>query len=387
MTSLLHPSAIPVNDTPRVRAYTNMKRGLASLRSSRDPADIKAWREMRDHLVSEGSKSLDQRGIERTLIERGVLSERAVTPSSVHGPTFMSNMSVAYANEMFLADELLPVLPVPKLSDEYAVYRKRDNLAVPDDTMAGISTANEIFDNRDSDSYTCEPRGLKKRLEKKTVDNQDEVFDEMMDLNEQVSHLMALAREKRAMTILTTAGSYSGNTTAIAAGSEWDSTGGGNPVLDIRTARHNLWSGNGPGRVIGFCPLSVYLKLGTHPAILDLTKYTSAGIVPRQVLASVFELDDLLIAKAWEDTANQGQTASISRIVSADVFGIVRVASPSKRNAAFGYNFRFKGEVNALTWYKEEEGTRGSYYHQQTCDEVYKVVAPDTGWLLTNCLA
>jgi hypothetical protein len=158
-------------------------------------------------------------------------------------------------------------------------------------------------------------------------------------------------------------------------------------VLNIRTARHNVWSGNGPGRVIGFCPLNVYLRLGTHPAILDLTKYTSAGIVPRQVLAAVFELDDLLIAKAWEDTANEGQTASYARMLSTDVFGIVRVVAPSKRNAGFGFNFRFKGEMNNLTWYKEEEGTRGCYYNQQTCDEVFKVVAPDTGWLITNCLA
>lgn len=379
-------SSVPVNDTARVREYLQMKRATAALRVSRDPADQKAWRRLRDLVVAEGSQSLATRDATRLLEERGMI-ERSVTPSSVHGPTFMSNMSVAYANEAFIADELLPILPVAKLSDEYAIYRKRDNLAVPDDAMKGISTANEVFDNRDSASYTCEARGLKKRLEKKTVDNQDEIFDEMMDLSEQVSHLMALAREKRAMTLLTTAANYSGNTSAIAAGSEWDSASGGDPVKTIRTAVHNLWSGNGPGRKIGFCPLSVYLTLGTHPAILDLTKYTTAGIVPRQVLASVFELDDLLIAKAWEDTANEGQSASYSRIVSTDVFGIVRVAAPSKRNAGFGFNFRFKGEMNNLTWYKEEEGTRGAYYNQQTCDEVYKVVAPDTGWLITNCLA
>jgi hypothetical protein len=379
--------SVPVNDTARVREYLNLKRALAALRTSRDPADQKAWREQRDLVVAQGSQSMDMRAMERMLQERGLLGDRGVTPSSVHGPTFMNGMSVAYANEAFIVDELLPTLPVQKLSDEYAIYRKRDILAAPDDAMKGIGTANEIFDNRDSASYTCEPRGLKKRLEKKTIDNQDEVFDEMMDLSEQVSHLMAFAREKRGLAILANAASYSGNTTAIAAGSEWDSAGGGDPVLNIRTARHNVWSGNGPGRVIGFCPLNVYLRLGTHPAILDLTKYTSAGIVPRQVLAAVFELDDLLIAKAWEDTANEGQTASYSRMLSTDVFGIVRVVAPSKRNAGFGFNFRFKGEMNNLTWYKEEEGTRGCYYNQQTCDEVFKVVAPDTGWLITNCLA
>ena len=384
MTSFHLPS-VPVNDTDRVRAYENYKRGLAALRRSKDPADQRAWRNQRDAVVAEGNRSFAAREIEKMLQERGVL-ERAVTPSSVHSNTFMANFSVQYANEMFIGDELLPMLAVQKLSDEYAIYRKRDMLAVPDDSAKGRSEANEVFDNIDSASYTCEGRMLKKGVEKKTIDNQDEVFDEMMDLSEQVSHLMALAREKRAMTVLTTSGNY-GGTTAIAAGSEWDSASGGDPVKVIRTARHSIWSGNGPVRVVGFCPLSVYLALGSHPAILDLTKYTSAGIVPRQVLASVFELDDLLIAKAWEDTANEGQTASYSRITSSDIFGIVRVAAPSKRSAGFGFNFRFKGEVNNLTWYDEQKGTRGTYYNQQSCDEVFKVTAGDTGHLITNCLA
>lgn len=379
------PLAVPVNDTDRVRAYQNYKRGLAALRRSGDAGDKQAWRTIRDLVVHEGSRSLEAREIERVLAERGIL-ERAVSPSTVHSNGFMSNFSIQYANEQLIGDELLPMLPVMHLSDEYAVYSKRDALAVPDDLATGRSEANEVFDNRTSVSYTCVGRMLKKGIEKKTVDNQDDVFDEMMDLSEQVSNLMALSREKRAMTILTTSGNYA-STTAIASGSEWDSAGGGDPVKAIRTARHSLWNGNGPGRVIGFCPLSVYLALGSHPAILDLTKYTSAGVVPRQVLAALFDLDDLLIAKAWEDTANEGQSASYSRIVSGDIFGMVRVTAPSKRNAGFGFNFRFKGEVNNLTWYDEKKGTRGTYYNQQSCDEIHKVTASDTGHLITNCLA
>jgi hypothetical protein len=383
-------SSVPVNDTDRVRAYRNHKQALAALRRSRAPEDQRAWRDMRDAVVREGTQSLAAReasaAAERILTERGLLGERAVTPSSVHSNTFMANMSVMYANEAYIGAELLPMLPVDKLSDEYAIYSKRDRLAAPSLLMKNRSTAVEVFDNRSSASYTCEGYGVKKGIEKKTIDNQDAVFDEMMDLNDMVSDILAFDFEKRAMTALTTSGNYA-STTAIASGSEWDSAGGGDPVKAIRTARHSLWNGNGPGRVIGFCPLSVYLVLGSHPAILDLTKYTSAGIVPRQVLAAVFELDDLLIAKAWEDTANEGQTASYSRIVTSDIFGIVRVAAPSKRNAGFGFNFRFKGEVNNLSWYEEKEGTRGTYYNQQSCDEVIKIVASDTGHLLTNCLA
>lgn len=377
--------SVPTNKVAGLDAYRDLVSGLNNVRRSADAKHQQAWRDARDLVISRGSLSLAAHEVERILAER--LENRAVTPASVHSNTFLSNLSVAYANEKFIGETLLPSIPVEFLSDEYAIYSKRDHLAAPDDSMKGRSAANEVFDNRTSASYTCEGRGLKKGLEKKTIDNQDAVFDEMMDLNTQVSHLLAFAREKRAMTVLTTSGNY-GGTTAVAAGSEWDSAGGGDPINVILSARHSIWQSDNPTKVIGFCPLSVYLKLVTHPQLLDVTKYTGRGFIPKDVLAGLFELDDLLVAKAWEDTANEGQTASYSRMLTSDVFGIVRVSmSPSKRSASFGYNFRFKGQINNLTWFKQEEGTRGVYYNQQTADEVYKVVAGDTGHLITNCLA
>lgn len=376
----------PSNDTAKVRSYHAARSALAALRRSNDPADQKAWRDVRDAVVSLATKSETDAAVERALVERGMVA-RAVSPSSVHGATFMANMSVQYVNEAYIGDEIVPIVPVAKLTDEYPIYAKRDRLAIPDDSMKGRSMANEVSDSRSSSSYTCVGRGLKKALEKKTIDNQDEVFDEMMDLNDQVADLMALAREQRSMSLLTTSGNYGGNTAAVAAADRWNSVGGGDPVKTIRTALYECWKGNGPGKMIGFCPLSVYLVLGTHPAILDLTKYTSAGIVPRQVLASLFELDDLMIAKAWQDTANEGQTESLSRLVTSKCFGIARVAAnPTKRNASFAYNFRFKGEVNNLTWYEEKEGTRGVYWNQQTTDEIAQAIAPTSGYLLTTVI-
>lgn len=380
-----HIATIPANNVPGAREYAALKVGFARLRASSDPVDRKLWAEERDRVIAQGSESLEVRSLMSKLAERGMLSER-VSPSSVHGPTFLSNMSVKYANEQFIGEALLPVLPVTKLSDEYAIYRKRDMLAVPSAAMPPNGEANEVFQNRDVDSYTCKPWGFKEGLERKTVENQDEVFDEMMDLNEHVAHLLAFDREQRAMAVLTTSGNFGGNTAALVAGEEWDSSAGGDPVKTIRTARHNLWSGTGPGMTIGYCPVNVFLALSCHPAILDLTKHTKAGFVPKAELAAFFELDDILVAKAWQDTANSGQTASVSRMVSTDVFGMVRVTAPSRRNAGFGFNFRFKGQVNNLTWFEPQKGTLGKHWNQQTSDEIHKVVAPDTGYLITNCL-
>src|SRR5690606_2549306 len=127
-----------------------------------------------------GLESLATRDASKMLAARGTFAERA-SSSSVHVQSFMSNLSVKYANEDYIGDALLPPVAVNNLTDKFAIYTKRDGLAVPDDSMTGRSEAREVEQSRSSDTYTCEGRGLKEWLERKTVDNQDDVFDEMMD--------------------------------------------------------------------------------------------------------------------------------------------------------------------------------------------------------------
>lgn len=374
--------------TERVAEYDNYKAAMRRLRTSKDPRDQRAFKEERDKVVAAATRSLEAGEIDR-IIEARLHPEqtRDVSSSDVHASTFMSNMAIKYANEELISDELIPMVPVEHLSDQYPIYSKRDMLAVPDDSMKGRSSPNEVFDTITPGNYVCEARGLKKQLEKKTVDNQDQIFDRMLNLTEQVSRDIAFAREKRGMTLLTTTGSYGSNTAAVAVGDRWDTNSGGDPITLIRTVKEEVWRGNADSSLIGFCPLSVYIKLSTNPVVLDVLKYTSGGIPPRAILAALLELDDIMVAKAWEDTANEGQTQSIARMVTTNCFGIVRVAkAPSKDNVSFAYNFRFKGQINNLSWYKAEDGTRGTYWHQQTVDEKQSIVAADAAYLLRTVI-
>jgi hypothetical protein len=105
-----------------------------------------------------------------------------------------------------------------------------------------------------------------------------------------------------------------------------------------------------------------------------------------QQLAELFELDDLVVARAWEDTANDGQTAAYGRIWGKH-FGIVRVATaPSIRTAAFGWTFRF-GQKNTMQWYDPKPGVAGGYYAKVGLQEDHKVAARDTGSLILNAVA
>lgn len=308
-----------------------------------------------------------------------------VQPGIVHQNSTLSAISVQYANDEYIGEQLMPTVQVGKKSDVYYIYDKRMRLAYPDDKLGPRGEANEISDARSTSSYLCLPYGYENYLDGETLLNQDAPLNEMVDLVEALAEAMSFRRELRIASVLTTGANYSGNTTAIAAANRWDTGTGGQPIKDIQDAIKNTWTGRGAGSLIAFCSYDVFLVLSRHPAILDMFKYTntSPGLATPDMIAGFFGLSRLLVGKARKDTANEGQTAAYSRIWS-DVFGIVRVASrPSIRNAAFGYVFRH-GSPYSIQWFDQRKGLVGGYFAKNTVSEDTKVIAGDTGYLITT---
>lgn len=315
----------------------------------------------------------------------GLARMKLLTPGQVHHDSTLSSVSIQYKNEDYIGLDLLPVVNVNKLSDYFYKYDKRSRLAAPDDSIGSRGEANEIEDKRSDDTYSCKPYALKNYVDALTLANQDAPLNEMVDLVEATNELIDFREELRIASILTTGSNFGGNTTAIAAGSRWDTAGGGNPIKDLQDAIKNIWMGRGPSELVAYCSLDVWNVLSRHPAILDLFKYngSSPGLATPEMLAKFVGLSRILVGKARKDTANEGQNASYARVWS-DVFGIVRVAKqPGIRTASFGYTFRM-GPKRTDEWFDPSKGTEGGYYARVSLKEDHKVVAPDTGFLLTT---
>lgn len=347
------------------KSYLEVKSAILDIANSKDPRD----------------QAIIQREVDAIL-------NLKIAPGEVHSSTLLSNLSVAYSNEAFIGEQLMPAINVSKLSDEFAIYTKRDGFAAPDDALGDEADANSVSMSISSSTFSCKGYGLKEFLSQKAIDNADAIFKTMVDVTEHVNELTAFKREKRIMTILTTSANFGSNTSAIAAADRWNSSGGGNPIKDILTARASVWRGPGQTKLVGYCSQEVYNALKTNPAILDVLKHTRPGTPTRQIMAELFELDDLLVSESWEDTANSGQTASYSKILSAKSFGMVRVStSPTQTKvASFGKTFRFQGKVNQDMWFDKTKGTTGGWYVRVSADEDHKITAADTGYLLTTVI-
>jgi hypothetical protein len=377
-----------------------------SLRLDKAPRVLDAqtvkYRNFRDELLNllDGKTPEDQkravaanqafiRGLARPQFSHeGVSTERAVSMTAVHVDKVIANMSVMYKNSEYIGEQLMPVVTVKDRSGIYFKYPKRERFAFPDDDIAQRGMANELHETRETDNYSVKDRGYKNFVDLETLRVQDAPLNEMVDLFDAILDGIALKREKRILDIVATAGNFGGNTAD--AGTEWnDATDpGGSIVSDILNARAALWRGAAATKLIGFTTIGVWNSgIANNPKIRELFKYTGSGLAVTQQVAGFFRLDDIIITESREDTANEGQTASYARVMTADSFGILSVATrPTTRSLHFGSTFRTNDSPVSTQWTDPAIGKAGGIYGRVALSEDYKIVAPDAGFLITDCL-
>ena len=365
---------------------TNLENGFIWMKRGESPA--RRYERVRD-ATEEILRSSDPR--HRAAIARenqSLLKLRNVQPGAVQDHRFLANVSLQYANDEYIGELIMPPVEVPQLSGEYPTYDKRSRLAAPDDSMAGRSTPNEINDARGVDTYACKGYALKNFVEVVTLKNQVAPLDEMVDLTEATAELMALRREIRIATKVNDATQYAAaNKATLSAGSRWDDPGG-DIIKNWQDAIAALWHGRAPSMLGAAMSIDVWNVIARNPDIRDLFKYggTRPGLARPEWIAEFFGLDFILVSKARQDTANEGQTASYSRIWGKSCW-IGRVAKkPSIRMAAFGMTPRFQGIVKTDVWFDQSVGTMGGYYARVSAHEDHKVVAADTAFLYSTAV-
>lgn len=376
----MNPNAlVPVQRTPKGLKYeafiTKAREELSGMDSASQKRSAKANQDfLRGLADAKSGKSY-----------RAELQNKAVTPGAVHVDTLLAQISVMYTNDEYIGERLMPAVPVSKRSDKFAVYPKRERFAFPDDEIGHRASPNELEQSRTTDNYSVVDRGFKNYLDLETVQNEDAPLNEMVDVVEQINEGIAFKREKRLLTILNATASYSGNTAG--AGSVWEAAAGGSVITDILAATSALWSGPNPTQKLGFCSLDVWnTGIANNASLRELFKYTREGLVT-QAIASHFGLDDILVSRSREDTANSGQTASYSRMMTAKQFGVVSVARrPSTRSVHFGSTFRMAGDPFSTQWDDASIGKRGGTWARVSVSEDHKIVAGDAGFLITGAI-
>ena len=319
--------------------------------------------------------------------QRALVHLRDVAGVSPHVDASLSSMSIRFQNEDYIGARIMPIAMVEKQSDKYGVFSDRDYLAYPDATIGPRGQVQQLTTNIDqTNSFYCIEHALEEYVDQSNIANADAPLDLLANANYKANDGIEWNREKQIAAILTNTSNYGSNYTTIAPGSEWDSASGGDPVKLIQDAVGSCLGGPGPTKLVGWCGFNVYKVLARHPEVRDLYKYTGSGLASPALLAGLFGLDELLVGRAWQDTANSGQTLALDRIWG-EYFGVARVSTAPRPNMySFGMCFDWEGKSTEVI-YDRRPGRRGGYIVKVGDAWVPKVIASRAGYLLGNCLA
>lgn len=263
----------------------------------------------------------------------------------------LTNISVAYMQDAstFIADQVFPIVPVKRQSDVFYVYNKGDFMR-DEARLRGAATESVGGDYgvEAAEPYYCRKYAFHKDVTPEERANYDEPLDADTDATDFVTQKMLIRREMSWASNYFRPGIWANEIVGVdqapAAGQtiQWDQVAS-DPIKDITTASVQMASISGyRPNVLVLSPF-VFNALKNHFDILDRIKYTQKGIVTNDLLATLFEVDKVVVAWAVVNLAGKGGPDDIDFIMGKHALLCYSNPRPALRKPSAGYIFSWTG--------------------------------------------
>ena len=260
--------------------------------------------------------------------------------ADLHVDAQLSNVSVRYQNQSYIANALMPTVDVLKESDQFVLYGK-DNLKNPSSVRANKAEANRHeYTILGRDTYACVEHALKDFVTDRDRAQSDDPLDPEMDITVHLTDLMLLEYEIAVATQVATAANYdTGHSTTLTGTSQWSDYANSDPIGDVRTGMTKVLSVTARMPNIGWMGQNTWDTLIDHPDVVARTK--SVGKDPTmERVAQIFGLDRLLIGRAIKDVAPLNVIGTPAFVWGKDFGVMYNPPNPGIRTPAYGYTFQ-----------------------------------------------
>jgi hypothetical protein len=306
----------------------------------------------------------------------------------------LTDLSIAYRNAAYVADRVYPVVPVEKESDKYYKHGK-EFFRVRDDRRSPGSEARPSRWSLSDDTFFCGGHALKDYVPREHQANQDPALDLIADTTEGLTDQIQLIREDNLVTALVA--DLTGASVVDLAAIKWDADAN-NPIKKVRAEKEAIAKRVGVMPNVLLLSQPVFTAVRQNSTVVNLitgAQSAEQALVSAAQLAGLLELDEVLVAGAVKDTANEGQAASLDFVWGKRALLFYRPANPGRKTLSLGYTFRWRNALGALG--VSSGGGQGveRYYNQPTKSDVVEVhdyydlktVDKDAGSLFINAIA
>lgn len=306
----------------------------------------------------------------------------------------LANFVVGYENSDLINEELFPVLPVDDPKGFYWSYGK-EVFTIEDDYRADRSRANAVDHDFTRVEYSTKEHALNHDVSWKERDAAAKAgapFRPYRRAATVVSAKLALGRESTVANMIRATANITQNVT-LSGTSQWsDYTNNvSDPLLNIRTGRNAIRASTGSLKgLLAVVPYSVFEILTYHPKVLDKMSTTGAKILSEELLAQLMRVDRVIIPESIYNTANPGQTPTMSDVWGKDVI-LARVDKTDlDMSVTLGRNFRLRWDsVGGLTAEARRwtESDRKTDVVEAAYEEDPRFIATDAAYLIKAAIA
>jgi hypothetical protein len=310
------------------------------------------------------------------------------TPNASHVDGLLTNISIGYKPQGFIASDIYPVVTVGKQSNLYAIYPK-DHWFRQSNTLRAPGTKGRRGGfTVGSGTYLCQNYDFGTDVWDETIANADNPLQPLQDGVEYVRTQLALDQEIRVAAQVDGGVGSSSTLTGLSAWSDFDNS---DPLTDIRVARQAIRSTTGLRPNTAIIGQKAWDVVRDHPDFVRRA-FPGAGIggtlTQEQFASVILNVDRVLIGETIKNTAAEGATATFTDVWSTHLYLAYVAPSPGLMTPSFGYQFRWNmnGSSNPPAFairrkYEEEMRTTilwTDYYQDE------RTVAPELGFKIAT---
>lgn len=305
-----------------------------------------------------------------------------ITTSDVYVDVQLTDVSVRYTNEAYLADVLFPIVVVKKRSGIMYKYDKA-NLKSASSIRVGVARAARVEYGLSKVSYgPLLEHALEEAIEWDIINEAVDPLDPKIDATNNISERMLVEKEVALAALLSDTSKITQYSVPT---SKWSDFLNSSPFEDIELARvtvqknamkkpNTIWMG-----------LDVWAKLKNHPDFLERIKYTQLPSLTPELMKDLFPgIETVHIGEAMKNTAAEGQADVLEPIWGKNLWVGYVTPQPGIRTVSLGYTLTLENGRYVDAWTEIEhkaDFVRVNDYYQQY------IVATEAAYLLSAVIA
>ena len=295
----------------------------------------------------------------------------------------LTEFSKGYSNNALIGTRLMPRMEVVGRTGFYFVYDK-GKFRIEDSRRSGMSRANRIEFGLATAAYgPLVERSLEEGITKEVMDTYPAKADARQDATETVTENLALGLEKEIADMLTNSSIITQSVT-LSGTDQWSDFANSDPFTDVQTGIDTIKANAmvTPNKLtLGY---QAWAKLRHHPDLLGRLSVNTIRVLTPQLLGDILGFEEVLIGEALYNTADEGQTATMSYVWGKHALIAYVKTSPKLKTITLGLTLQVKDALYvdrwAEPWIKTEFVRANDFYEA-------KLVAAEAAYLIKNVVA